>query len=189
MQRITGIALLCAFTAPALADGLSYNFVEGFYERVEIDSGITDVDGDGFAIGGSFEIGDMWQVIGSYSTADLDFGLDYDQLMLGGGFHAPVTDNVDLVANFMYVRIDVGGTGGDTDDDGLGMSVGLRGFAAPRLELGGFVDYVDLDDAGDDTSIRGQAWYYLTPDFALGLDISSGDDITTWGLGGRYYFD
>lgn len=189
MLRITGIALLCALAAPALADEARYTFVEGFYQRTDIDLGFADIDGDGIGIGGSLEIGDMWQVIGSYSTAGLDFDVDFDQLMVGGGFHAPITDTVDLVANLMYVRVDVSGSGGDADDDGLGMSVGVRGFPVDRLELAGFIDYIDLDDSGDDTFIRGQAWYSLTPAFALGLSLSSGDDITTWGIGGRYYFD
>lgn len=189
MLRITGIALLCALAAPALAESPSYNFIEGAYQRTDIDAGFADVDGDGFGIGGSFEIGDMWQLVGSYATADLDFGIDFDQLMLGGGFHAPITDTVDLVANLMYVRVDVSGAGGDADDDGLGMSVGVRSFVVDRLELAGFIEYVDLDDSGDDTSVRGQAWYSLTPASALGFSIASGDDITTYGIGGRYYFD
>lgn len=189
MLRITGIALFCALAAPALAEGPSYNYVEGAYQRVDIDLGPADVDGDGFRIGGSFEIGEMWQVVANYGMADLDFDVDFDQLSLGGGFHAPVTDNVDFVANFVYVRVEASAGGFDADDDGLGMSIGLRGFAADRLELAGFIDYVDLDDSGDDTSIRGQAWYSFTREFALGFDLSSGDDVTTYGIGARYYFD
>ena len=190
MLRYIAALSALAFAAPAFADGPSYSYIEGNYERVEFDDDFTsDVDGDGFGIGGSFAINHQWHLFGNYSTADLDFGVDLDQLQLGGGFHTPLNDNVDFVAEFSYVRVDASTNFGSADDDGFGLSLGVRGLAADRLELAGWVDYVDLDDSGDDTSIRGEAWYNFTQNFALGFTASAGDDVTQYGIGGRVYFD
>lgn len=189
MLRSIAIVALCALGSSAYAEGLSYNYVEGRYIHTEFDDAGFDFDGDGVGLSGSFEIGEMWQAIAQYETSDLDFGLDVDRFRLGGGFHSPLSDRVDFVANFFYTRLDLSGSGFSADDDGLGMSVGLRGLAADRFELAGFVEYVDLDDSGDDTSLRGEAWYWFTDRFAAGASIDSGDDFTIWGIGGRYYFD
>ena len=51
MYKSIGIISLLALVAPALADGLSYNYLEGSFQRVDIDS--PNIDGDGFSIGGS----------------------------------------------------------------------------------------------------------------------------------------
>ena len=90
-------------------------------------------NGDGFGIAGSFALNDQWHLFGDYSTADLDFGVDLDQLKLGGGFHSPLSNNVDFVAEFSYVRIDASSGGFSVDDDGFGLSIGARGMAADRL--------------------------------------------------------
>lgn len=189
MLRSIAALTALAFAAPVLADGVSYNYIEGGYQRVEFDDAFGDVDGDGFGLGGSFAVNDSWHIFANYSTADFDFDVELDQLAIGGGFHTPISDAVDFVANFSYVRLDASANGFSADDDGFGLTAGLRGMAADRLELAGFIDYVDLDQSGDDTSIRGEAWYSFTENFALGFTLGSGDDVTSYGIGGRVYFD
>ena len=56
------------------------------------------------------------------------------------------------------------------------------------FELEGGVSYVDLDDAGDDTTFNLGARYYLTESFAFGAGVGIGDDVTTWNLGLRLEF-
>lgn len=190
MFRYIAVLSALAFAAPVLADGVSYNYVEGSYQRVEFDDDFGgNFDGDGFGIGGSFALNDQWHLFAGYGTADLDFDVDLDQLAVGGGFHMPISNAVDFVAEFSYVRFEASSGFASVDDDGFGLSVGARGMAADRLELAGWVDYIDLDQSGDDTSIRGEAWYNFTEIFALGFEISSGDDVTQYGIGGRIFFD
>lgn len=190
MLRYVVILISIVFSTAAMAEGLSYNYVQGAYQRVEIDFPGGDVDGDGFGIGGSFEINDMWHAFASYSTSDLDFGVDFDQLAFGAGFSSGLNDNVDLVARLAYVQVDASVSGfGSADDDGFGISVGLRGMVAERVELEGYVDYVDLDDSGDDTSFNGAAWYKVSDNFNAGLQVGFGDDVTSWGIAGRLFFD
>lgn len=189
MLRSLAVLLCMALGTTAFAEGPRYNFIEGSYERVEIDDSFGDIDGDGFGIGGSLELSDSFHAFASYGTADFDFNVDLDTLTVGGGYHSPMTDSVDLVAEIAYVQVDASALGFSADDDGFGASIGLRGKTTDRVELEGFVDYVNLDDAGDDTSFRGAAWYAINDSFSVGLQLGFGDDATSYGIGGRVFFD
>lgn len=191
MLRSLAYVSLLAVAAPALAEGPNWNYIEGSYERVEFDDDVGgfDVDGDGFGIAGSFEIADSWHAFASYGSADFDFDIDLDQLVIGGGLHTPISDNTDFVANLAYVRVDASALGFSVDDDGFGASIGVRGMMSPQVELEAYVDYVDLSDSGDDTSFRAAGWYSFTENFAAGLQIGTGDDTTSYGIGARVYFD
>ena len=186
MLRSLGLISLLALAAPAMADDLSYNFLEFGYAQIDVDD--LNVDGDGFAIGGSFEVGDQMFVSAGYGAADLDFGIDLDELFVGLGFHTPVGDNVDFVGTISYVSVEASAGGFSADDDGFGASVGLRAMVSDVVELAGGINYVDLSDSGDDTSFGGSAWYYFTDTFALGLQADFGDDISSYGIGARLFF-
>ncbi len=68
------------------------------------------------------------------------------------------------------------------------MRVGVRSEFSEQVELLGAVSHVDLDSARDGTSFEGEGWYKLTDTFSLGLLIGLGDDVTSFGIGGRLYF-
>jgi hypothetical protein len=57
-----------------------------------------------------------------------------------------------------------------------------------QVELEGSVNYVDLSDSGDDTSLGLAARWYLTEQVALGLETAFSDDATSYGLGVRWHF-
>lgn len=189
MLRSLTLVSFLALAGPALAQGISYNYIEGSYQRVELDDSLVDVDGDGFGIGGSFAVNDSWHIFGGYDATDFDFDVELDELVLGGGFRTALSNTADFVARFAYVRFDVSSAFASVDDDGFGLSVGLRGMVADNVELAGFIDYVDLDQSGDDTSLRGEAWYQFQNNFALGFQLGTGDDVTRYGIAGRVYFD
>jgi hypothetical protein len=50
------------------------------------------------------------------------------------------------------------------------------------------VSYVDLSDSGDDTTLDLGARWFFTPQFAVGLEGSFGDDASTYGVGVRWNF-
>jgi len=187
MYKSIGIISLLALTAPALADGLSYNYLEGSFQRVDIDS--PNIDGDGFSIGGSVELGDNAHVFADYGSTNFDFGIDINELAVGVGFHTELTPTLDFVANFAYLRLDADANGFSLgDEDGIGAEIGLRSMLSDRLELAGFIQYADLGDGGDDTSFRGEAWYSFAESFALGLNVGAAEDVLRYGIGARYYF-
>jgi len=190
MFRFMSIAMLAMCAAPALAEELSYSYIDLGYEAVEFDVAPgLNVDGDGFAIGGSFEGGDSWNVIAGYGSTNFDFSVDLNEFIIGAGYHTPISDQVDFVAELAYVGIDVEVLGTSVlDDDGIGASVGLRGMMSDVVELSGSINYVDLGGSGE-TSFDADAWFNLSPAFALGINAGFGDDVTSYGVGVRWYFN
>jgi long-subunit fatty acid transport protein len=184
---------LLALAAPALAADFSYNYIEAGYQEIDIDDDLLggfDVDGDGFGVGGSFEINDNWFIGASYSKADFDFGVDLTQLSLGAGYHVPLTNGSDFYGSLAFVRAEVSASGfGSVDDDGYAAEIGVRGMIGDRFELNGSLGYVDLGDGGDGTSFGAGVLYSFTDSVAAGLSLDVDEDITAYGIGIRIYFD
>lgn len=190
MFRFMAIAMLAMCAAPAFAAELSYSFLDFEYQAVELDAGLGfDVDGDGFAIGGSFEGGESWHVFVGYGSTNFDFGVDLNELVIGAGYHTPISDTVDFVGELAYVSVEVEVPAGFTvDDDGIGVSIGLRGMMSDVVELSGSINYVDLGGDGE-TSFDANAWFNMSPAFALGINAGFGDDVTAYGVGVRWFFN
>jgi hypothetical protein len=174
-------------SAGAYADGLNYTFAEVGYGIIEIDD--VDVDGDGFGIGGSFALTDEFHLFGGYSTASLDFGVDFNQFDVGFGYNKSISEAVDVVATLAYVNVEVDVPGfGSADDNGYGIGVGLRGMVSPQVELHGGIEYIDLSDSGSDTGFGAGIRYNFNDQFALGFRGDWTDDISQFTLTGRLYF-
>lgn len=196
LKKILGLSLI-VFAAPALAGDLNYNFVELGYQKVDLDDDflVSSIDGDGFGIGGSFEVGESWFITAGYSKLEFDtnigfgFSVDYDELGLGVGWHTDMSENADFFATLSYVRAEASVSGFDSvDEDGFGATIGIRGMVGEKVELAGTIGYVDLGDAGDGTSFGVSGLYNFTESFALGLFVNTDDDTTGYGLGARFYF-
>lgn len=192
MIKRLSTALLAGFAASLLVAGnsmaaeLRYDYAELRYVDAEIDgNGGGDLDGDGFEIAGSLEIADNIHLFGSYQTLDFDFGIDTSALELGAGWMTPVAPGADLVARVAYIDSDVDP---GVDDSGLGLSAGFRKLFTAQIEGRAFVNYVDLDESGSDTSFEVAGDYYFNDQFAAGLSFEFGDDVTVIGIGGRYFF-
>jgi hypothetical protein len=191
LNKVLGLSLF-VLDAPALAGDFSYNFVEVGYQKVDLDEdplpGVS-VDGDGFGIGGAVEVGESWFITVAYSKVEFDFNIDLDQLGLGVGYHVDMSQNADFFATLSYVRAEASVSGFDSvDEDGFGATIGIRGMVGEKVELTGSIGYVDLGDAGDGTSFGVSGLYNITDAFALSLNIETDDDITGYGIGGRFYF-
>lgn len=182
--------IMLSLTAPVMAETPSYNYGQLVYQRVDLDDDFgLNVDGDGLGIGGSFEIAPNWHIAGGYSSTEFDFGVDLNQLQVGAGYHADISPTTSFYADLSWVTAEIDtGTFGSVDDDGIGITIGLRSNLSPQVELEGSLSYVDLDDSGDNTSIGAAAWYKLNETFALGLIANADDDVVGYGIGARMYF-
>jgi len=189
-KLLLGTALVFAMS-PAFAGDLSYNFIELGYQKADLDDDLAgfSVDGDGFGIGGSFEVGESWFIGVGYSTIGFDFGIDLDQISVGGGYHAGLSDRTDFFATLSYLSVEVSASGfGSIDEDGYGVAIGVRSMLTDNVELNGSIGYSDLGDGADGTAFNVGALYSFTESFAVGFDIGIEEDFTLYGIGGRFYF-
>lgn len=191
MLRSTLVTMLLVASASVSAQSFDYNHVNVGYARTTLDDNVFDIDGDSFTIDGAFEIADQIFLFAGYSTGDLDeagVSVDLDTLAAGIGWHTALSDEIDFVAGLSYEYIDLGSGGLSVDDNGLGLGVGLRFSASQQVEITGGINYVDYSDFGDDTSFALGALFDVTDNIAIGLSGEWGDDISTYGVSGRFYF-
>ncbi len=91
---------------------------------------------------------------------------------------------------FSFVSAEASIDGFDSvDEDGYAATIGLRGMIGERFELNGSLAYVDLGNGGGSTSFGGGALYNFSDAFAAGFSVGIDDDVTTYGIGLRVYFD
>lgn len=187
MFRSAFIMMALLLSASAGAQGFDYNYITLQYSQVDFDD--LNVDGDGISLGGSFAINQDFHAFGQYSTADLDFGVDANELSIGLGYNHSLTDAVDFVGTISYEYVEVEAAGfGSADDNGYGLGIGLRWAASEEFEVQTGIQYVDLGDSSSSTAFGAGFQYSFTEAFTVGLNASFDDDVTVYGIGGRFYF-
>ena len=197
MNKFTVLGAITAlgFAGPALAQSgpgsISYSYVEVGYISTEIDD--FNVDGDGFGLKGSWGFTDMFHAFAQYSDLSFDSNIDSSAFEIGAGLNWELSPTIDLIGTVSYLTVEVdasvpGFRSVSADDDGLGVGMGVRALVTNQLEVSGKLNYVEFDDAGDDTTFGVAARYYFTPMFAIGGDINFDDDGTTWIIAGRFDF-
>lgn len=182
-----GVMAALAAAAPAAnaaSDTLGYTYVDAGYVGLDYDN----ADGDGWGLRASLALTDRLHLFGGYESGEIDpdgpflGDLDYTGYSAGIGLNLPVATRTDLVGRIGYVYAEIE----DFDDSGVGLYAGVRSRVADEFELEGGIDYVDLDEAGDDTAFSlGGRWYFAEA-FALGAGVTQGDDATTWSLSLRW---
>ena len=183
----------CVALSPVLAqaDRPSYSLLDAGYVVTDVDNFNKDVDG--YLLRGSWQFTDNWFAYGRYIDQSTDISgvnLDVSQWSIGAGYAWPLNDALDIYGKAGYVEADadVDTFNAHVNDDGYELSVGLRGLAMPQFEYEGAVNYTDLSDSGDTTSVALAARWYFLPQFAVGIEGEFGQDANSYGIGARWNF-
>ncbi len=196
MKRSIVLFALLAASGTALADGFSYTYLQLNYGTIDI--GNMNIDGDGLGLNGSYSITDSLHFVGGYQTADLDSFTETTGWSVGLGVRNPLSDTpsvgylsvtLDVVAAVSYVNVDISTVGINFEQDGFGLTVGVRAAFTSMIEINAGVSYVDLSDSGDDIRVGAGVLYNLTDTFSIGLSGSWNDDVSSYRVSGRVYFD
>lgn len=188
MKRSIVLFALLAASGTALADGFSYTYLQLNYGTIDI--GNMNIDGDGLGLNGSYSITDSLHFVGGYHTADFDSFAEGTEWSVGLGVRNPLSDTLDVVAAVSYVNVDLATVGINFEpEDGFGLTVGVRAAFTSMIEINAGVSYVDLSDSGDDIGFGAGVLYNLTDTFSIGLSGSWDDDVSSYQVSGRVYFD
>ena len=186
MNARIGIAGLLFLPVAALADGFDYTYVEGGFVSSEINTGPFNANGEGLALVGSLALNDDFHLFGGYSDRGFDFGIDSSTLSFGVGANYGIDDDWDLIGRISYVTTEVSTPLGSADENGLGLTGGVRGRLARRVELDAGLNYVDVGDS--DTSLFVNGRYYLNNHLAVGGGMGFDDGDTTLSVTVRAQF-
>lgn len=189
MQRriLSGLAALAAALPLAgNADTMDYSYAELGYIDAELDD--VDVEGDGLGLRGSLAVNETFFVFAGYEGLEYDFDVESTMFNVGGGGHWPLSDNLDIVGRLGLVSAEIEVGRRDADETGLLLGARLRAAVAPRFEIEGGFDYLDLDDVSEDMFLIGEGRYFFTDQVAGGLSLQLGDDATAIGLNVRLTF-
>ena len=186
--------MLCGTAAALLAlPGIgraefNYTAVDFSYADVKVDVGPFNVDGDGFALGGTYTVSDAFFVGGSYEDYGLDFNVDASILEIGGGYFYTFNEDLDFVATFSYVDTEVSSGGLSADDNGLAIGGGVRARLSDRIDVDAMAKITDFDKGDNDSGVELRGRYFFNDDFAVTAQIDLGKDIETMRIGIRKEF-
>jgi hypothetical protein len=176
MKAMVGGLVLAVAPLVALAEGMSYSYIDAAYVENDIDNGPT---ADGFGLRGSVGFAENWLAFAEYSSTSVQ-GVDLDTLAVGLGGHYGIAENLDLVGRLGYIDVEVDAGGGfSVSDDGYLLDLGLRGGIGDAVELEGGARYTDLSDGGDDTALYFGGRFHFNRTWALGAEYQSGDNLST----------
>ena len=159
---------------------LSYSY--GELRFVDVDAN----GGDGFQLAGSFELDQNWILVGSLTDLDYNNNVDSTLLEIGGGYVWDYSADWDLFSTLRFVHYEVDTPFGNADDTGFAISAGARGLLAPKFEIRGSVNHINLDNS--DTYLRIAGDYYFTQQLAAGISLDLAGDTDSFSLGARWYF-
>ena len=186
MKRVTALALATLCLAGTANAEFNYNFVQATYGQIDFDD--INVDGDNIGFDVSLAITTEFHLFGGADFSDLDFNVDATSWQAGIGYNTAISPIVDIVARASFQSVDVDTGFGSADDTGFGLGVGLRAELTPLFELGAGIEFVDLDDSGDNTALSAEALFNITERVSVGVTGSFDDDVELFSVAGRIYF-
>ncbi|MCL1532431.1 hypothetical protein M3O57_19275 [Xanthomonas nasturtii] len=199
-------ALLAAAPFAASAEGLSYNYVEGGWNRTDFNVNNGNEGINGGYLRGSWQIAQPVYVFAGYQRATKDFNLGagftvdstLTQANAGIGYRQEMTERVEFIADISALRTKVDADlrqrgrslGSSSDSTTLGWAnLGLRGKPSPRTEAwikAGYIDGSDVDEGEFVGTLGGQVNF--TPTWGLVGEAQFIDNANQYRVGVRASF-
>jgi opacity protein-like surface antigen len=191
MKRTILASIFGALSLNAFAASPSYDFVKAGYVQADIE-GAGDFEPSGFQIQGFKSLNENVYLTGRYGQLGEDVSgvdIDLDYVSAGVGYRYGLTQNTDFFGEvtYEYVNLDVelDSISGE-DDNGYGITAGVRSMLSEQFELRGAIRYIDIED--DETAFEIGADYFFTPQFSFGATYVIADDVDLLGVSARYTF-
>lgn len=192
-------AALLGLPLSAMAEGLSYSYLEGGYVSSKVDevvAGQGDTDADGYRGKLSVLINEGVYVLGGYTEIETDenaLGATYTtkNITAGLGLRFGLLEATDLNIEGAWLNSKLERDGdlvdGEVEDDGYTVGIGVRHLFFPQLEAGLKVDYTDVFE-DDDFSYTANALFHVIPMLSIGGSYTIADNSDTWTAGLRFNF-
>lgn len=186
-RTLLTLTLLTALPLAAFAaEGVSYNYVEGGYTRLDARHTGSNNDADGWALNGSGAFNPNFHVFGGYSKVDINgTGVNLDQWRLGVGYNHEISPRADLVTRVAYEKFDAGR---GIDGNGYSVEAGVRGALTPMLEGYAMAGYEDYQDFDGDFYGRVGALVKFNPTWGLNGEVKFADGDKQFFVGPRISF-
>jgi len=192
MKRTILAGILGALSFNAFAASPSYDFIKAGYVQADIEDA-GDFEPSGFEIQGYKSINDSIYLTGRYTQLSddiFDVDTDLDYISAGLGYRYALTANTDFFGEVTYeyvdIELDAEFASADEDDNGYGVTVGIRSMLTDQFEMRGAIRYIDIEE--DETAFEVGADYFFTPQFSLGATYVIADDVDVMGVSARYSF-
>lgn len=191
MKRTILASIFGALSLNAFAASPSYDFVKAGYVQADIEDA-GDFEPSGFQIQGFKSLNENVYLTGRYGQLGEDVSgvdIDLDYASAGVGYRYGLTQNTDFFGEvtYEYVNLDIelDSISGE-DDNGYGITAGIRSMLSEQFELRGAIRYIDIED--DETAFEIGADYFFTPQFSFGATYVIADDVDLLGVSARYTF-
>jgi hypothetical protein len=181
-------SLFLALGPGAVFADMSYSNVELKYLDLSLSDSVANVNGDGFALSGSYELNSKVFLLGEWQDQSYDFGIDGRQYEVGAGFHHAINSTLDFVGTLSYIDAKVSAGSVSASDDAFALGGGVRARIGKDVELDASLKYVDFDNAGSDTGLSAGARWYFKKAMALSFGVDSTDNADVWHVGFRAEF-
>ena len=191
MKRTILASIFGALSLNTFAASPSYDFVKAGYVQADIEDA-GDFEPSGFQIQGFKSLNENVYLTGRYGQLGEDVSgvdIDLDYASAGVGYRYGLTQNTDFFGEvtYEYVNLDIelDSISGE-DDNGYGITAGIRSMLSEQFELRGAIRYIDIED--DETAFEIGADYFFTPQFSFGATYVIADDVDLLGVSARYTF-
>ncbi|MBV36672.1 MAG: hypothetical protein CMP47_14660 [Rickettsiales bacterium] len=192
--RIIAGLVAASLVGSVSASDVSYDNLTLSWNDSTIDGdGGSDLDLDGFGAGVSFSLNKNWYMALDTTMLSGNEGgvdADLDISTVNFGFHNPISNNTDFIAELGYAKADseatFAGVTVSDDESAANLVLGFRGMATENFEWGASVQHMDFDDSTTFLNLEGR--YYLADNFSLGLTGKFESDINIYALEARFDF-